>query len=140
MTQAQVLKALKGEAVRRPDPKNSLDRGISTVVIPHYEIQGGDFEVSFWFTSDRLAEVSLDANSFKGEPVVVYLAIEQMLQSKYGPPSNEHKDPPGQTMTIWHAQWNFKSTAIVMNRVKVTTNPDNLSIRYRGTPKGVAKL
>jgi len=113
MTDAQILAALPGQAVRL-DPPEKLNR--SSVHIPELDVAGTKFHV--YFTPDKDGLLSSVLFSPIGSPAqgldAVFQELQNLLVDKYGRPWKT--DEQGNS----EIQWSFPTTVITLSRIKVS--------------------
>lgn len=111
MTEAEVLKAFKGEAIRDENPKESPADGRGSVCIPQFSLASQTYRVTFWFTQNRLGKISISRDGSNLDGRAAFRSIEAMLREKYGPPSLDRSNDKSRLVS-WKMDWNLKGTNI----------------------------
>ena len=121
--------------------------GVAVAEIPHYEIAGKDFRVTFYTSiSDSISlrgiefRLSFEVGYFPNEYIVQ--AIDLLLVTKYGPPAIDEYFPYDNfymTGPSGHSGWRFPSTEIDFSwTLKNRERNEVLSIIYRTAPQGTS--
>jgi hypothetical protein len=129
MTEEQVMKTFKGEAVSVEQPKTTLTmRGL--VQIPAFSLASTSFEVTFWFADKHLQQISLTKDMSYPGGRNYFRIIESMLREKYGPPATD-RSSDNSSPAAWKIDWNLKGSNISLFYVGgSSTGSESLSLTY----------
>jgi len=141
MTEDEILKAFKGEAVRLDKIEEWDQLNLyASIGINNYDINGNKYGVYFAMdkTTKNLKMVQiylLDTTS--GIVRNRFRDLEQLLTEKYGAPS--FKDASDKILNKIVVSWNIPSTIIELNYSNITARNEYLLLNY-SMPKGKDKI